>query len=83
MDATTIANLMISGVMILLCINLIPMLINPTTQVPWWNSLVTSLGVFTLAIAFALLGLWLSMLTSAIQGSLWLFVMIVRPVRKP
>ena len=78
MDAVAIADDMVAAVMAVFCINLIPMLLNRMTRVPWYSSLITGCGLLIMGIEFGIIGLWLSSIMSFIQATLWFGLLVFR-----
>jgi hypothetical protein len=68
----------IAAVMVGFCIVLLPVLRNPLTRYPWWASTVTATGLSVMSIVFFSLGLYVSAVTSAVQGLLWALILFFR-----
>lgn len=61
---------------------LVPTIVDRRAVVPWSSSLMTFLGLVTIAACFATLGLWLSTAGSTANGTAWLLILLLRRRRR-
>ena len=78
MISAALGDDIIAAVMVVYCINLLPVLLNSNTRFAWYASAITAVGLFVMSAVFFSWELTISGITSVVQGTLWAGIALFR-----
>lgn len=73
----------IGAIQVLFSVSLVPTIINKNAQVPRKTSVISTVGLLSLAAVFTTLSLWVAMSSTLLCACAWAFVAIFRPIKVP